>query len=94
MTEVQFAEVTVRVAIEVTENMTNAERIKAINREMADMEMLEDIEVFGQTSNATVLHETETMREAAERRTAQAEAEIMKKKEDQYARHVDEHGYF
>lgn len=87
--EVQYAEITLRVAAVVPKAARTDDRMNIIHRLCNSAAVPADLELRPSRRDVT-LQEVETMEEAAERRMAEAEGEAIAKAERRYERHLEE----
>ncbi|UBF22661.1 hypothetical protein HRTV-25_gp80 [Halorubrum tailed virus 25] len=91
--EVQFAEVSIRVALPVDKVASDKERAAAILRKLRLADYPEGLKLRpGLNRHDVTLDHTETMEERAERKMAEAEGEALAKAERAYERHLEERG--
>lgn len=95
MKEVQFAEVSIRVALPVDKEADPDSRAKAIIRKIRLSDRPEGLELRpGLNVHDVTLNRTETMKEAARRHEGEAEAAAEAKLDRQRERYFDNYGHF
>jgi hypothetical protein len=92
--EVQFAEVSVRVALLVDTDQPNNSRMEATKHHVKNRLESGGSFEFRSFTGPVTLHETETMEERAHRLEGEAEARAEAKLERQLERYYDRNGHF